>query len=61
MHIFIQGHFIHSQIQMESKTKKKKTPVLMDVLAFFMDCAKTSRLSTGVDCDDAASVTALCQ
>ena len=32
----------------------------MDVLAFFMDCAKTSRLSTGVDCDNAASVTESC-
>jgi hypothetical protein len=32
----------------------------MDVLAFFMDCAKPSRLSTGVDCDNAASVTELC-
>ena len=29
----------------------------MDVLAFFVDCAKTSRLSTGVDCNNAASVT----
>jgi hypothetical protein len=35
-------------------------PVLMDVLAFFMDCAKTSRLSTGADCNDAATVTELC-
>ena len=33
----------------------------MDVLAFFMDCAKTSRLSTGVDGNDTASVTELCQ